>query len=715
MLLKKLSLIGGLLVVASMGFAQEQKVLEASQSKIKLEFILEANGTASYAVYRDQKSVILPSKLGFNLVNNDAFSSFDLIGSDKKEVREKWNPVWGEVKEILNHYSQLTVHLKEKAGQRRLLDVVFRVFEEGVGFRYEFPKQSKLKYFIVANELTEFNFGGDHKAFWIPGDFDSNEYTYTTSKLSEVDNRKIVASSTEISVRVAPDANAVQTPLMMKTAEGLYINVHEAAGVDYPAMQLHVDKSTFKLTASLVPDAVGNKAYMNAPTATPWRTIVVSDKATDILASKMILNLNEPSKITNTSWIKPTKFVGIWWEMQTEKGTWSYADKIDSLSNGALIPHGRHSANTANVKRYIDFASANGIGGVLVEGWNTGWEEWFGLWKENVFDFVTPYPDFNVGELQRYAKAKNVSIIMHNETSGSATNYERQLDTAFRFMNKYGYTSVKTGYVGKIIPRGEHHDGQWMINHYLRTVQKAADHNVMIDIHESVRPTGLHRTYPNWIANEAGRGNEFNAFHDGGNPPEHETILPFTRLMGGPMDYTPGIFKLKGYASHSPNRQLHTTLSKQLALYVTLYSPLQMAADLPENYAAHMDAFQFIKDVAVDWDDSKIIEAEPGDYITIARKEKGKENWFIGAITDENARTSTVPLTFLGKAKKYALTIYGDAPTSDHKTNPEAYVITSYIVDSAKILKLKLAPGGGAAVSVMPATTDQLKKLKAYK
>ncbi|NOT76167.1 MAG: glycoside hydrolase family 97 protein [Cyclobacteriaceae bacterium] len=696
-------------------FSQTKKTADASMGKVKVEFSIDDAGTPSYTVLYNQKPVVLPSKLGFILSDNNFSSNFELTGSETKAVDNSWKPVLGEVSQIRDHYNQLTVHLKERSGDRRLLDIVFKVFEEGVGFRYEFPKQPKLNYFIVKDEVTEINMSGDHKAFWIPGDFDSNEYIYTTSKISEIDNRSMVNSATEIAVRYAPDQYSVATPLMLKTADGLYINIHEAAGIDYPAMQLHVDKANFKMSARLVPDAVGNKAYLRAPFNTPWRTIIVSDKAADILASKMILNLNEPSKIENTSWIKPMKFVGVWWEMQTGKGSWTYADKIDSLKNGQLIPHNHHSANTANVKRYIDFAAANGIGGVLVEGWNTGWEEWFGLWKENVFDFVTPYPDFDVKGLQNYAKSKNVAIIMHNETSGSATNYERQLDTAFRFMNKFGYPAVKTGYVGKIIPRGEHHDGQWMVSHYLRTVQKAATHKVMIDIHESVRPTGLHRTYPNWLANEAGRGNEFNAFHDGGNPPEHETILPFTRLMGGPMDYTPGIFKLKGYAGHAPNRQLHTTLAKQLALYVTLYSPLQMAADFPENYDAHKDAFQFIRDVPVDWDDSKIIEAEPGDFITIARKEKAKPNWFIGAITDENKRIATVPLTFLDKGKKYVAVIYGDGPTSDCKTNPEAYMISSFIVDSTMILKLNLAPGGGSAVSIMPSTPEQEKKIKKYR
>lgn len=696
--------------------AQDQLKVESVFGRVKLIFTLDG-GTPTYRIDFDQTAVILNSKMGFILNENDPFAAnFELIGSDKQSIDETWKPVWGEVSQIRNQYHELTIHLKERGGSKRLLDIVFKVFADGVGFRYEFPKQGHLHYFIVTEELTQFHLAADHKAFWIPGDYDTNEYPYTTSKISEVDNTKIVNASTEIAVRMAPDKYAVQTPLMLKTSNGLYINLHEAALVDYPAMQLHVDRSTLTLSASLVPDAVGNKAYLRTPAQTPWRTIIVSDKATDVLASKMILNLNEPSKIQNTLWIKPMKFIGVWWEMQVGKSRWSYADKIDSLSaTGALFPHHHHGANTANVKRHIDFAAKNGIQGVLVEGWNTGWEEWFGLWKENVFDFITPYPDFDVNEIEKYAAAKGVSMIMHNETSGSVTNYERYLDTAFRFMNKHGYTSVKTGYVGKIIPRGEHHDGQWMINHYLRTVQKAADHKVMIDIHEPVRPTGLQRTYPNWLANEAARGNEFNAFHDGGNPPEHETILPFTRLMGGPMDYTPGLFKLKGYASHAPNRQLHTTLAKQLALYVTLYSPLQMAADLPENYEAHMDAFQFIKDVAVDWDDTKVLEAEPGDYLTVARKEKGKDNWFVGSITDEYARATSVNLNFLDNGRKYIATLYLDGANADWKSNPEAYAIETFIVDSSKTLKLKLAAGGGSAISIMPASQDQVKKVKAYK
>jgi hypothetical protein len=684
--------------------AQDMPISNLSMKNIKLSVAIDASGTVSYTVEHKDLMIVAPSNLGFMLTDGvDMHSGFELLSTETKTVDETWQPVWGEVKNIRNHYQQLTVHLKQKNTSHYLLDIVFRVFEDGVAFRYVFPNQPELKYFIVADELTQFNLTGDHKTFWIPGDYDSNEYTYTTSKLSEIDNREKVKSSTSIAVRIAPDAHAVQTPLMMKTISDTYINIHEAALVNYPAMQIHVDGETYHLTSSLVPDAYGNKAYLHAPCRTPWRTIIISDDAKEILSSKMILNLNDPAKTNNTSWIKPMKFIGVWWEMQVGKGTWNYSDFPDSVSpNGKLIPNGKHSANTANVKRYIDFAAANNIKGVLVEGWNTGWEDWFGKWKENVFDFVTPYPDYDVKEIVRYAKSKSVSMIMHNETSGSATNYERQLDTAYRFMNKFGFPAVKTGYVGKIIPRGEHHDGQWMVSHYERVAQKALEHHVTIDMHEPVRPTGLQRTYPNWLANEAARGNEFNAFSDDGNPPEHETILPFTRLMGGPMDYTPGIFKLKGYASYAPERQLHTTLAKQLALYVTMYSPLQMAADLPENYKAKADAFQFIKEVAVDWDDTKILEAEPGDYITIARKEKNKNNWFMGAITDEQGRTTDIKLDFLDKGKKYMAIIYADATNADYLKNPEAYQITKQIVDAGSSLHLVLANGGGAAVSIVP-------------
>jgi hypothetical protein len=672
---------------------------EVTMGRVRLSFSLDAAGEPVYAVTYGDKPVILPSRLGFVLAEDTTFyKGFTLLGVERMSFDSVWQPVWGEVREIRDHYEQLKVHLQETNGGR-LLDIVFRVFADGVGFRYEFPRQPGLKYFVVTDELTQFHMAGDHKTFWIPGDYDSNEYPYTTSALSAVDNAALVAASTDIAVRVAPDRRAVQTPLMMKSAEGLYINIHEAGLMNYSTMDLHVDTATLTLSVRLVPDAVGNKAYLHAPAHTPWRTIIVSDKAADILASKLILNLNEPSRLATTDWIHPMKFVGVWWEMQTGKGTWSYSDFADSVdARGQLIPNGRHSANTANVERYIDFAAANHIGGVLVEGWNVGWEDWFGNWKENVFDFVTPYPDFDIKAITAYARSKGVQMIMHNETSGSATNYERQMDTAFRFMTAYGYHSVKTGYVGKIIPRGEHHDGQWMVQHYVRVAQKAAQYHVMLDAHEPMRPTGLQRTYPNWMACEAARGNEYHAFSNG-NAPDHETILPFTRLMGGPMDYTPGIFKLQGY-SGVPGRQVHSTLAKQLALYVTIYSPLQMAADLPENYAAHMDAFEFIRDVPVDWDDTKILEAEPGDYVAIARKGKGSANWYLGAITDEHARTLDLALGFLDAGRKYKAVIYKDAPGADWKLKPEAYVIETVAVDAKSVLKLWLAPGGGAAVEI---------------
>lgn len=696
--------------------AQSNKNAEINKGKVKLKFELDEKGRPGYSLYFDGKTVIQHSLLGLNLVGDSAFSNqLTIVAIEKTSVDKQWNPVWGEVNTINDNHEQLTVKLKQKNSPNKLINIVFRVFNDGVGFRYEFPKQPGLKYFTVAEELTEFHLTADHKAFWIPADYDTNEYKYTTSSLSKIDAFAVSKIATDIAVRVVPDQNGVQTPLMLKSADGLYINIHEAALINYPAMQLHVNKADFNLTAQLVPDATGNKAYLYAPFKTPWRTILVSDKAADILSSKTILNLNEPSVIEKTDWIKPMKFAGVWWEYQTGKSTWSYADRADTLdASGNLLPNGKHGANTANVKKYIDFASANGLQGVLVEGWNYGWEDWFGNWKENVFNFTKPYPDFDVKEITDYAATKGVKMIMHNETSGSATDYERQLDTAYKFMNKFGYPAVKTGYVGKIIPRGEHHDGQWMINHYERILQKAAKHNVTVDAHEAVRPTGLHRTYPNFVASEAGRGNEYNAFSDG-NPPEHETILPFTRLMGGPMDYTPGIFKLKGYAAGMPTRQVHTTLAKQLALYVTIYSPLQMAADLLENYQAHMDAFQFIKDVAVDWDDSKIIEAEPGDYVTIARKAKGTSNWYIGAITDENSRTAVIPLNFLDKDKKYVATLYLDADNADWQNNPEAYKITQYIVSPKSLLKLKLAQGGGAAVSIRPLQANEKVNFKQYK
>ncbi len=685
-------------------FAQNELV--QVMQNVQLGFYLDAAGVPVYKINYGAKEVIKPSHLGIKLVDSAALDAhFALVGADSTEVDEIWQPVLGEVKNIRNHYKQLDVHLQQTT-TGRLLDIIFRIFEDGVGFRYELPHQPRLDYFIVSDELTQFSLAGDYQAFWIPGDFNTNEYPYTKSKISEINSRSFLQRKDEITMGTITDFTSVQTPLMLKSSDGLYINIHEAALVDYPAMQLHVDNANYQLTSRLVPDAYGNKAYLHTPSHTPWRTIIISDKAADILTSKIILNLNEPSHITNTSWIKPMKFVGVWWEMQTAKGTWAYTDYPDSTdAKGKLIPNGKHSANTANVKRYIDFAAANGIQGVLVEGWNTGWEACCDRWRENVFDYVTPYPDFNVKELQAYAAQKGVQMIMHNETGSAATDYERQLDTAYRFMNEFGYKSVKTGYVGKLVPRGEFHDGQWMVDHYLRTVEKAAEYKVMIDIHEAVRPTGLNRTYPNWLACESSRGNEYYAFGSG-NAIDHETILPFTRLMGGPMDYTPGIFKLTHYRADT-TRRFHSTLCKQLALYVTMYSPLQMAADLPENYEAHKDAFQFITDVPVDWDDTKIIGAEPGDYITIARKGKGTDNWFIGAITGENSRDINVDLAFLDKDKEYEAVIYEDAPGTDWLHNPEAYAIKKIKLSAKSKLALRLGSGGGAAVSIFSITSKK--------
>ncbi|TCD05910.1 glycoside hydrolase family 97 protein [Pedobacter frigidisoli] len=701
-----LSLI--LSVIAFKGFSQQSVPLSLKMKNVGFTFNLNAQGTPVYQISYGKNEAVKSSVLGFKLDQGISLAeNFKLLKADSVTVDETWKPVWGEVAQIRNHYKQLTVHLVQQGQKSILLDIVFRIFEDGLGFRYEFPVQENLKSFVVKEELTAFNMTGDHKTFWIPADFDSNEYKYTSSPLSAIDARKWGLISSGTIEGNIPDQSAVQTPLMMKAANGLYINIHEAALIDYPSMQLHVDKSTFGLSSSLVPDARGNKAYMRTPFHTPWRTVIVSDKATDILSSKMILNLNEPSKIENTSWIKPMKFMGVWWEMQVGRTSWNYTDQMETLhGEGKYVPNGRHAANTENVKHYIDFASKNGIEGLLVEGWNKGWEEWTDD-KEEKFDFVTPYPDFDVKAVSDYAKAKNVKMIMHNETGGSATSYERQMDTAFRFMNRYGYGSLKTGYVSGIVPRGEHHDGQWMVNHYIRSIKKAADHHVMIDIHEPTRPTGLHRTYPNFMASEAGRGNEWNFFSDG-NPPEHETILPFTRLIGGPMDYTPGIFKLRDYAPGVPERQMHSTLAKQLALYITMYSPLQMAADIPENYSAHMDAFRFIQDVAVDWDDTRIVEAEPGEYITIARKAKGKNEWFLGAITNGEKRETVVKLDFLDKNQIYTATIYADGKDAEWKTNPENYQIKTIKVTAKSVLKLMLAPGGGAAVHFRLLTNPKL-------
>jgi len=583
------------------------------------------------------------------------------------------------------------------------MNIIFKVFDDGVAFRYDFPKQQDLNYFIISDEVSEFNLNGNQKVFWIPGDFDSNEYAYNETLFSDIDTEKIDMNN-GIGVKSISGKYVVQSPLMMKSPTNLYLNVFEAAVVNYPVMHLDADVVNFKLKSHLVPNAIGDKAYLQAPCVSPWRTIMMSDDARDIVSSKMILNLNEPSKIDDTSWIKPMKYISIWWEMHVGKSTWDYAGSQNAQNTLVkdLKPSGKHGATTANTKRYIDFAAKNGIDGVLVEGWNVGWEDWFGNWKEDVFDFVTPYPDFDIAEVSAYAKAKGVKMVMHSETSGSVGNFERHLDRSFENMQKYDYPAVKTGYVGKIIPRGEFHDGQAMVNHFNFVARRAADYKIMVNSHESSRPTGYNRTYPNYIAAEAARGTEFNAWSTG-NPPMHETILPFTRLLGGPMDYTPGIFEVKmSHYDSSKKAQVQTTLAKQLALYVTMYSPLQMAADLPENYEKYPDAFQFIKDVAMDWDESIYLEAEPGDYLTIARKEKGKENWFLGAITDENPRKTEIKLDFLTPNKKYKAIIYQDGKTAHWQKNPINYEIKTMKVTSKTKLKLVLAAGGGTAISIVP-------------
>jgi hypothetical protein len=691
--------------------AQEHNLISPN-GNIRLHTLVRNDGTLLYALTYKGLPVVQPSSLAMVFKEpNVALRHFTLVQADSSMHDETWKPVWGEYSSIRDQHKELRLTLRHRSGSNILVNVVFRLFNEGLGFRYEFPQQEALNHFIVADEQTQFSLAGDHRTLWIPGDYDSNEFTYNTTKLSEVD-ASVSKTFASIAAKTFFDKNAVQTPLMMKGSDGLYINIHEASLINYPVMNLVIDKGSKTLQTHLVPDAVGNKAYLQTPARTPWRTIIVTDDAREIIpANRMILNLNEPSKVKDPSFIKPQKFVGVWWEMHVNTGTWEYGTQ----KGDQLIPNGKHSANTANVKRYIDFAAKHGFDGVLVEGWNVGWEDWFGKWKEEVFDFVTPYPDYDVNELVRYAKEKGVRIIMHHETSASVTNYERRMDSAFRFMKEHDMNSVKTGYVGYIIPRGEHHDGQWMVNHYNRVAEKAAGYGIMIDAHEPNRPTGQHRTWPNWLASEAARGNEFNAWSEG-NPPEHETILPFTRLMGGPMDYTPGIFQTKmSFYDTSKKNMVHTTLAKQLALYVTMYSPLQMAADLPQNYEKHLDAFQFIKDVAVDWDDSKVLAAEPGDYLVMARKAKASPNWFLGAITDENKRNFTAALNFLEAGKTYIATIYRDAPNAHWEKNPQAYVIERFLVDSKTVLRLNLVEGGGTAISLMPAEEKNVKGVKRYK
>ena len=697
--MKKYSVFLFLLLV----FSSNAQTTQSPSKQITLNFKLVENGKPTYSINYKNKPVILQSSLGLYLKNEtDLASNFSIEDTKTSNFDETWQPVLGEQSEIRNHYNQVSYTLIQKDTNRKVI-IIFKIFDEGVAFRYEFPKQANLNYFIISDEKSEFNLTGDHKTFWLPGDFDSQEYVYNETKLSEVDTDNIDKNN-GIALKSIPGKYVIQSPLMMKSSDGLYINIFEAAVVNYPVMHLDLIPNQFKLSSRLVPNAIGDKAYLQAPCVSPWRTIMVSDDARDIVSSKMILNLNEPSKIEDTSWIKPMKYVGIWWEMHVGKSTWDFAgsQNAQNAADGKLLPSGKHGATTENTKRYIDFAAKNGFDGVLVEGWNVGWEDWFGNWKEEVFDFTTPYPDFDLKVVTDYAKSKEVKMIMHHETSGSVANYERHLDRAFDLMEKYGYPAVKSGYVGRIIPRGEFHDGQTMVNHYNFVARRAADYKLMVNSHESSRPTGYSRTYPNYIAAEAARGNEFNAWSNG-NPPMHETILPFTRLLGGPMDYTPGIFEIKmNIYDKTKTAQVHTTLAKQLALYVTMYSPLQMAADLPENYERYPDAFQFIKDVAVDWQDSKYLEAEPGDYLTVVRKAKASENWFLGAITDENARTTEIKLDFLLPNKKYKAIVYQDSPSADWEKNPISYDIKTMQVNSKSKIKLSLVKGGGTAISFVP-------------
>ena len=691
-----------LMSILAMHWATAQQQT-SPDGNVVLSFSLKADGTPTYKMTYKGKPVINESTLGFTLKKDEPLTNhFKVVSDSKSTFKETWKPVWGEEKEILNHYNELLVQLKQDK-TNRLMNIRFRVYNEGVGFRYEFPTQKELTYFVIAEENTQFAMTGDHTAWWIPGDYDTQEYDYNESKLSEIRGLMKQSMTDNVSQYVF-SPTGVQTSLMMKTKDGLYINLHEAALVDYALMNLNLDDKNFIFQSWLTPDAKGDKGYLYTPTKSPWRTVMVSDDARNILASRLILNLNDPCALADTSWIKPVKYIGVWWEMITGKSSWAYTNdlptiKLDEVDYTKVKPNGTHAANNEKVRRYIDFAAQHGFDQVLVEGWNVGWEDWFGHRKDYVFDFVTPYPDFDIKALNDYAHAKGVKLMMHHETSGSTRNYERHMKAAYELMNKYGYNSVKSGYVGDILPIGEHHYSQSTINHYLYAIKEAAKHKIMVNAHEAVRPTGLCRTYPNLIGNEAARGTEYEAF--GGNKPFHTTILPFTRLQGGPMDYTPGILETE-VKNVNPNNtsQVRSTLAKQLALYVTMYSPLQMAADLPENYERFADAFQFIKDVPVDWQESVYLEAEPGRYITVARKDKHSDNWYIGNTSNENGHTSELLLNFLDKNKKYEATIYADAKNADWQTNPKAYTITKQKVNAKTKLKLTAAKGGGYAISI---------------
>jgi hypothetical protein len=707
--------------------------MKSPNGNFALRFSLQADGTPVYSLKYKGKDVIKPSKLGFELkrqardvasggdmnqkvanAESSLHDSFTLVDSKTSAFDETWTPVWGEVKEIRNHYNEMAVTLKQKGTNRQML-IRFRLFDDGLGFRYEFPHQKELTYFVIKEEKTQFAMTGDHTAFWIPGDYDTQEYDFTTSRLSEIRGLMSKAITDNVS-QASFSPTGVQTSLMMKTDQGIYINLHEAALINYACMHLNLDDKNMVFESWLTPDVKGDKGYIQAPFSTPWRTVIVSDDARDILASKMTYNLNEPCKIEDTSWIKPTKYVGVWWEMITGKSSWAYTDEYPSVQLGITDytkakPNGKHGATTENVKKYIDFAAEHGFDAVLVEGWNEGWEDWFGNSKDFVFDFVTPYPDFHVKEIRDYAKSKKVKMIMHHETSSSVRNYERHMDKAYQFMKDNGYDAVKSGYVGNILPRGENHYSQWIVNHYQYALEKAAEYKIMINAHEAVRPTGIARTYPNLIGNESARGTEYQAF--GGSKPNHVTLLPFTRQLGGPMDYTPGIFEMD-ISKLNPDNKSHvnSTIANQLALYVTMYSPLQMAADLPEHYMRFPDAFQFIKDVAVDWDDSQYLEAEPGHYITVARKAKNTGKWFVGSVGGNEPRTSKIDFRFLEAGKTYIATLYTDAKDAHYKTNPQAYTIRKVVVNSKSKLSQFVAAGGGYAISLEEAGKGRAKGLE---
>ncbi len=684
---------------------------------LSLNFSLNSQGAPTYSLIYKGEQVVRPSTLGLKLRDaEDLLSGFSITASSENSSNSSWSPVWGEESEIEDCYNELAVTLNQPKENRSIV-IRFRVYDNAMGFRYEFPLQESLNYFVIEEEMSQFAMNGDHTAFWIPGDYDTQEYDYVESKLSEI-RGLMSAAITPNSSQTPFSPTGVQTSLQMKSDKGIYINIHEAALVDYSCMHLNLDDENMTFTSWLTPDAVGNKGYLQAPTQSPWRTVIVSDDARDILSSRITLNLNEPCAYEDTSWIKPVKYIGVWWEMITGHSSWAYTDDVLSVKLGETDysktkPNGRHAANNEKVMAHIDFAAEHGFDQVLVEGWNEGWEDWFGKSKDYVFDFVTPYPDFDVKMLNEYAAQRGVRLMMHHETSASVRNYERHMDQAYQFMVDNGYNAVKSGYVGDIIPRGEYHYGQWMNNHYLHAIKRAADYKISVNAHEAVRPTGLSRTYPNLIGNESARGTEYEAF--GGNKPHHTTILPFTRQIGGPMDYTPGIFDVHmDFLGHDQHSKVLTTLTKQLALYVTMYSPLQMAADLPSNYEKHMDAFQFIKDVAVDWDRSIYLEAEPGDYLTIARKVKGLDDWFVGGITDEHKRTSEFCLDFLDEGKEYVATLYADTPATDFETAPAEYRILTGKVDSRTSLKIDMARSGGFAISIREATSEdkKLKKLK---